>query len=105
MSVKILKIARSIVLDSDRLTEIWDELDYYDKHKVLKDDNKYGNFNVDELDIPEIITRLLTLPSFITKASKRLKSITDKDKKEELQKLIDDKKAELEAIKALRFKK
>lgn len=102
---RVLELAGSIVADSDKLTDCWAQLDYYAKHKTLRDDSTVKEFNVDDLEIHEIITRLLTLPSFITKTTRKIKSMPDDEKKEALKKLVAEKQIELEAIKQLRFKK
>ncbi len=102
---RVLELAGTIVKDSDKLTDCWAQLDYYAKHKTLRDDSTVKEFNVDDLEIHEIITRLLTLPSFITKTKKKIKLMADDDKKSALVKLVEEKEKELEAIKQLRFKK
>jgi hypothetical protein len=104
-SNRVQQLAGEIVSLSDRLTDCWAQLDYYAKHKTLRDDSTVKEFNVDDLEIHEIITRLLTLPSFITKTKKKIKLMTDDDKKSAMVKLVEEKEKELKAIKQLRFKK
>lgn len=102
---QIAILAAEIVSDSDRLTDIWSQLDYFSKHKTLRDDSVVKEFDVDDLELHEIITRLLTIPSFITKSKAKLKSMEEGEKKELLKKLIGQKEKELAAIKELRFNK
>ena len=97
-------LASEIVSDSDKLTDIWDQLNYFDKHKVLRDDSNARPSVVEDMETSEIITRLLTLPSFISKSIKKLKSMPEGDAKENFKKLIEDKQKELESIKNLRKK-
>lgn len=97
-------LAAQITEDSDKLTDIWDQLNYYDKHKVLRDDSNAKLSAIQDLDTSEIITRLLTLPSFISKSQKKLSKMPDGEAKDQLKKLIEDKKLELESIKNLRKK-
>lgn len=99
------QLAKAIVTDSDALTDIWDQQNYYAKHKVLRDDKELEAFDVDDLEIWEIVTRLLTLPSFISKTKKKLTAMKKGPERDELQRIIDLKTAEMEAIKNLRFKK
>lgn len=101
---KIFTIASSIVRLSNRLTEIWANLDYYEKNKVLMDDSSSGSINVNDMEVHEIVTKLLTLPSFISKSKKKLKTMSDSEEKTKLQNLINNKEMELQAIKNLRFK-
>lgn len=98
-------LAERVVKDSDSLTDIWDQLNYYAKNKTLRDDKSIHKFNVDELEVWEIVTRLLTLPSFISKSKRKLATLPKGPKADELKRLIELKTIELEAIKELRHKK
>ncbi len=102
---KILQAAQQIIIDSDKLTDIWEQLNYFAKNKTLRDEKKIETFNVDELEVWEIVTRLLTLPSFISKSKRKLAALPLGPKADDLKILIELKIAELEAIKQLRYKK
>lgn len=104
-TLKLQKLAAAVVYDSDQLTDIWAQLNYYSTNGVMRDDSSIQDVNIEDLELSDIITRLLTLPSFITKTKKKLASMHDTDEKTALEKLVKQKEKELQAIKNLRFKK
>jgi hypothetical protein len=101
----ILQLARSIVEDSVKLTDTWAQLDYHAKYGTLREEKDIKAFNVEDLELWEIITRLLTLPSFITKSKQKMSRLPEGQEKEELSRIINLKVTELDAIKELRHKK
>lgn len=94
-----------VVNDSNKLTDIWAQLDYYAIHGHMRDEGEINEVKIDDLEISDIITRLLTIPSFISKTNKKIALMPDGDDKTALKKLVLFKKKELQAIKNLRFKK
>jgi hypothetical protein len=101
----ILPLAKQVIDKSNRLTEIWSQLDYHSRNGVMMEKKQIKAFNVEELELSEIITRLLNLPSYLTKTKRKLSKMHDCAEKEVLKREYELKKSELQAIKDLRYRK
>jgi hypothetical protein len=98
-------LAKLIIEDSNKLTQIWMQLDYFATHGVMRDEAELKDVAVEDLELSDIITRLLTVPSFISKSRKKIKLMPEGDERKKLLELVEAKERELEAIKNLRYKK
>ena len=98
----LYQLAKKVVEDSERLTELWDKIYFFNEHKTLPDEGLAKTYDVNDLSVGEIITKLLTLPSYISKNKKKLKQMKEGSAYEVLKANIEAKEKELQAIKDLR---
>ena len=100
----ILKTAASeIVIRMKRLTAIWEELDYFTAHGVVKPDkNLTLQQQIEEMDIGEVLRLYDNLPPLICKWKKKLDKMPEGPQKESMKINLALKESELEAIKSLK---
>lgn len=101
-SDKLYLLAKKVVEDSNELTQIWTKLDFHDKHGHLPDEGFAKTMNVEDMNIRDIVTKLLTLPSYISKTKKKISAMPDGADKDILIANVAAKEVELKAIKDLR---
>ena len=104
-SDSLYEMAKKVVEDSNALTQIWTKLDYYNQHKNLPDEGVAKTMDVSDMSVGEIVTKLLTLPSYISKTKKKIASMDDGADKDVLMANVQAKEVELQAIKDLRHDK
>lgn len=94
-----------MVEESNALTKIWDKLDFYREKGYFADEGQAKVSDIADLSVSDIVTKLLTLPSFISKTKKKIENMEDGTAKELLKADVRAKEIELNKIKELRHDK
>lgn len=96
------KRAKVIVSNAKQITKLWQQINHYQKYGAAMQDQKVFKRAVEDMSIGEIITACLNLPSYLTKAKKRLSQMPDGPDKLKLSLDVAIKQRELDEIKAMR---
>lgn len=102
---KLYQLAKSVIDDSNALTKIWTKLDYYAEKGHLPHEGEAKVMDVKDMSISDIVTKLLTLPSYISKSKRKLQTMEEGAAKDLLMADVKAKEIELNAIKELRHDK
>ena len=103
--VNLYELAKKVIEESNELTQVWIKLDYFAENGHFPDEGEAKVMDVNDMSISDIVTKLLTLPSYISKSKKKVASMPDGVQKDLLKADIKAKEIELNAIKALRHDK
>jgi hypothetical protein len=101
----LYELCKQVVEDSNALTKIWDKLDFHREKGYFPDEGQAKVSDIGDLTIADIVTKLLTLPSFISKTKKKIAAMEDGTAKDLLKADVRAKEIELNKIKELRHDK
>lgn len=96
------KRAAIIVSNAKQITKLWQKINHFQKYGAAMQDQVVFKRAVEDMSIGEIITACLNLPSYLTKAKRRLAAMPDGPDKIKLAQDIAIKERELSDIKAMR---